>query len=226
MSDNPKIWCFGDSWAYGSELKKNEEPFIHWISLALKLPYINLGQEGRSLGVIVHDIVQKCHLISHSDIVFVIIPPDVRWYDQNRERGFYSITTNTKRENLEQSQELPKQWVGGKTKEWFTYHHAIFIYIIQKIFNDINCKYVLAHNFGKLEIDKYNLKIDKSKFLSTRSLQSLLTNTDNIELKDTIWGIDSNICTGNFFEGCRFGHPNELGHKLIAKMLLHKLKNI
>jgi hypothetical protein len=212
-----KIFCFGDSWAYGSELKKNEEPFVHWISLELRLPYVNFGKAGNSLGIILHDIVENIHLMNESDIVFVIIPPDLRWYDQNKTFGFYAINSYEKRFY---------KWIGEKTLEWFTYHHAIFIYTIQKILNDINCRYVLAHDFGKLEIDKYNLKIDKSKFASKKSLHALLTNMDDIELKDLFHGIRSEDCPGIFFEGCSYGHPNELGHKLIAKILLHKLKNI
>lgn len=211
-----KILCFGDSWAYGSELKKNEEPFVHWISFELKLPYVNFGRPGNSLGIILHDIVKNIHLINESDIVFVIIPPDTRWYDENKTFGFYALNSH---------EEGFHKWVGKKTLEWFTYHHAIFIYTIQKILNDINCRYVLAHNSGKLEIDKYNLKIDKSKFASKKSLRSLLTNIDDIELRDLFKGVQPEDCPGNFFEGCET-HPNELGHKVIAKILLHKLKEI
>ena len=47
----------------------------------------------------------------------------------------------------------------------------------------------------------------------------------DIELKNLFNGIRSEDCPGIFFEGCR-DHPNELGHKLIAKILLHKLKDI
>lgn len=212
---SPKIWCFGDSWAYGSGLKQNQKPFIHWISHKLKLPYINVGAPANSLGIVVHDIVKKCHIINNSDIVFVIIPPDARWYDEDEENGFYPLTTNHKN---------AKEWINKKTLEWFTYHHAIFIYLIQKILNDIKCRYVLAHSYGKLQIEKYNLKIDKSKFASEKSLHALLTNTNNIELKDLIEGLDVKYCTGKFFDELS-NHPNELGHKLIAKIMMNRLDN-
>ena len=210
------ILCFGDSWAYGAELKDNEKPFVHWVSTSLGLPYRNLGVSGNSLGVIVHDIVENIHLIKEKDIVFVIIPPDSRWYDQN-EDGFYPLYVND---------DDSRQWIREKTVEWFTYHHSVFIYLIQKILNDINCRYILAHNYGELP-KKYDLKIDRSKFLSEKSLLSLLNN-ENITWNNYSDDLLENNspgdlhCRGKFFEGC-FNHPNELGHKAIAKMLLHKL---
>ena len=221
------ILCFGDSWAAGAELKLNEKPFVHWLASALDSEYKNFAKEGSSLGIILHTIISNISDISSNDTVIIIVPPDTRWYDENEKIGFYSLM-NWQRDDY-------FKFLNNKTLEWFKYHHAVFIYTMQKILNDIGCHYIMAHNYGQInEVYNYGLQIDSSRFLGTNDLANMLSD------KTTFWasypthlipekrydqdGPPDNIFTGKYFQGCKC-HPNELGHKRIAELLLEKYTN-
>lgn len=223
-----KIFCFGDSWAAGAELRINQKPFVYWMAQELGITYKNYGANGSSLGLILHTVISKISQITKDDIVVVVIPPDTRWYDQNEEIGFYSVSNWQRDDYL--------RFLNNKTLEWFVYHHALFIYSIQKLLDDVGCQYILAHNFGQIDhYKKYNLSIDYSKFLSTESLTELLSE------KRSQWqsypvhlppehrydhdGPPDTEFVGMYFAGC-VHHPNELGHKKISEMILKKLSYI
>lgn len=224
-----KIICFGDSWAAGAELDLHKErPFIHWVADELKIPYVNYGKEGSSLGIILHTIINQFNNITSDDVVIIIVPPDTRWYDENQENGFYSIM-NWQRDDY-------FKFLNQKTLEWFRYHHAMFIYTIQKIFDDIGCSYAMAHNYGQInEYNKYHLKINFDHFLSDQSLTELLSLTpvkwksypDHLSADHRYDedGPTEKVFSGPYFEGCK-SHPNELGHKYIAQLFLKKLKSL
>lgn len=217
--------CFGDSWAAGAELTRNQKPFVYWLAQSLNINAINYGREGSSLGIILHAIITNAQKITANDVVIVIVPPDTRWYDENEQQGFYSVQ-NWQREDY-------FRFLNNKTLEWFTYHHALFVYAIQKILNDIGCKYVLAHNYGQIsDYKKYNLNIDYTRFLSQQSLTDLLSGhtiewrgyPDHLPAENRYDqdGPPAEIFSGIYFEGCQ-QHPNELGHKKIAELLLQKI---
>lgn len=219
------VHCFGDSWAAGAELADSEYPFVHWLAQSLSMPYKNHGVAGSSLGIILHALITQCSNITKHDIVVVIIPPDTRWYDQN-EHGFYSV------QNYQRADYF--RFLNNKTLEWFTYHHAVFVYTMQKLLNDLGCRYVLAHNYGQISsYNKYNLPWDHSCFLSDRSLTDLLSGhtiawqgyPDHLpaETRYDQDGPPPEVFTGIYFAGCQ-QHPNELGHKKIAELILEKIR--
>ena len=223
-----KIICFGDSWAAGAELDlETQQPFINWLADELAMPCVNYGQQGSSLGIILHTLVSKIPEINNNDTVIVIVPPDARWYDENQEQGFYSLM-NWQRDDY-------FKFLNNKTLEWFKYHHAVFIYTIQKILDDAGCKYIMAHNYGQInEYSEYNLNIKFDKFLSQSSLLELLS-PGNTEWKSypthlPAWlrfnedGPTAKQFSGKYFEGCEC-HPNEPGHKYIAQLFLEKLQH-
>jgi hypothetical protein len=222
-----QVHCFGDSWAYGAELtepQRQEHPFVHWFSRELNLDYKNYGEEGASLGIILHRLVSHIKLIDEQDIVLIIIPPDTRWYDENEKKGFYSLM-NWQREDYFKS-------INNKTLAWFIYHHALFIYAIQKILDDIGCYYIMAHNYGQIEeTAQFNLKIDYAKFLNKIDLTNLLSEIPHNwnsykdkSLLDDDGPTYNHEFSGKYFKGCE-NHPNELGHKRIAVLLLEKYHN-
>lgn len=221
------VYCFGDSWGAGAELQRGQYPFVHWFAKELTQPYFNLSKEGSSLGIILHTIVEHASKINETDIVLVVVPPDTRWYDENAEQGFYSVQ-NWQRDDY-------FKFLNNKTLEWFTYHHAVFVYTIQKLLNDIGCYYIMTHNYGQIaDYKKYNLPIDYLKFLSEQSLTDILsertvewrsypTQVDNESRYDQD-GPPSDVFSGIYFQGCD-QHPNELGHKYIANLLEKKYHN-
>lgn len=219
------IFCFGDSWGAGAELKRGEKPFVYWLASALQADYKNFSKPGYSLGMILHTLVVKHSDIKKDDLVVIIIPPDARWYDENKEKGFYTLM-NWQRDDY-------FKFLNRKTLEWFKYHHALFIYTIQKILNDIGCDYIMAHNYGQInETKKYNLHIDYTKFLNNNDLSTLLSENNKIWLSypdklppENLFDQDGppdNLFQGKYFEGCK-SHPNELGHKRIAELILEKV---
>jgi hypothetical protein len=219
------LYCFGDSWTAGAELQYQEHPFGHWLAESLGNICQNYGQEGSSLGIILHTLISKINQITKNDIVIVITPPDTRWYDQNEQQGFYSVQ-NWQRDDY-------FRFLNNKTLEWFIYHHVLFVYAIQKILNDVGCNYILAHNYGQItDYKKYNLNVDHSRFLSEQSLTDLLSGHEiewqgypthlPAENQFDQDGPPAELFSGIYFQGCR-QHPNELGHKKIADLLLKKL---
>lgn len=218
------IHCFGDSWAAGAELQKGQQPFVHWVAQQLDQPYINHGKNGISLGMIVNGIAQELPKITSGDLVLVVVPPDIRWYDQNPGKGFYSLSILQKDDYI--------KFLNYKTLKWFAYHHALFVYVIQKMLNDANCDYIMMHNYGQIsDTQPYNFPINHTKFLSQHDLTTLLTKqthswhwppdtqilTHIIELADPPTG----IFTGPYFQGCDY-HPNEQGHQEIARLIVEK----
>jgi hypothetical protein len=231
FKNNPKVFCFGDSWAYGAELNRPqvlEHPFIHWFASELGMGYKNYGEEGASLGIILHRLVTQIKNITKRDIVLIIIPPDIRWYDENRREGFHSLM-NWRQEDYFKS-------LNNKTLAWFKYHHALFIYSIQKILDDTGCYYIMAHNYGQIEETKnFNLKIDYDRFLSTADLTNLLSEVphnwrsyaDHMpfdQQMDEDGPLYNHEFSGKYFKGT-VNHPNELGHKRIAELFLEKYYN-
>ena len=94
------IYCFGDSWGYGIELKENEKPFVYWLAKDLEEEFKNFSVSGNSYPVIVTQIFDNIRdsnenfsvseviklksgsFIYKNDIVLIVIPPDIRWMDQ------------------------------------------------------------------------------------------------------------------------------------------------
>lgn len=222
-----KIIAFGDSWAYGSELNEGEKPYPHWMAQQLGVEYSNYGVEGFSLGNVLQTIVANVKQIENDDIVTVIIPPDVRWYDESEEDGFHNMYSMEGTGNLTKRY---KEFLGNKSLRWFEYHHAVFVYTIQKILNDQGCRYSMIHNYGQIDkIHEFGLAIDRKKFLDSKSLTEILTERNKfLRLFQTynagLWdGPAEEDFQGQYFEGCRT-HPNELGHKRIARLFIEYFK--
>lgn len=216
------VFCFGDSWAYGSELGRKEKPFAYWYGKETERRVFNFSEPGNSIGVILKRIEEHLPRIKETDTVLVIIPPDVRWYSQQPGKGFYSIGFG-----LNEKEYL--RFLGKKTSVWFEYHSLLFIYTIQNLLKSKGCKFLLAHNYGHLpSFDKFNFPIDDEIFLSKNSLTHILSNNavedkwKNFEEVGINDGPTPEMFSGKYFEGNET-HPNELGHKKIAEMFFEKL---
>jgi len=230
-----KIYTFGSSWAAGIELKKEHADltFTHWIGKHYDLEYKNYSIAGACLGLILNTLVSNHHKITSEDKVIAMVPPDGRILNEGYEEGFYTVSTYQLK--------LYEQLLADKTLEWFRYHHAIQIYTIQKILDDIGCEYLMAHTYGNLkEYKKYSLPINYDKFLSadwslTQLLNGKTKDFDNYPShleQGIMYGVEdadgpnekqsAEIFTGIYFEGCE-NHPNLLGHKKIAEMMIQKL---
>ena len=213
-----QIICFGDSW--GSALESpGAKPFPEHVALSLNVPCKNYAKGGSGLGLILHTLVDKINYITKETLVLIVIPPDFRWYSES-EKGFYSLRDYCSTEYA--------VFFKNKTSEWFRYHHALFIFTIQKILEEKNCPYIMMHNFGQLDYSKYGLAIDSNKFLSKKSLHELLT-----PIEFSPWnsypstlsqpnGPDEFFFRGPYFEGSQY-HPNASGHEKIAELLLQFL---
>ena len=224
------IFCFGDSFGAGSGLKYFEKPFVHWFSIFFHSSYTNFSVPGNSLGVILHEIVNQKKNIKKDDIVLVVVPPDTRWYDENQDKGFFSVMNwmPEYRRNL-----------GEKTLEWFIYHNALFIYTAQKILDEVGCQYIMIFAYGnnddREKLRKYNLSIDYEKFYH-KTISDIIGNVDlewpvfpdhlplthqfNVDAPNPIK--EKPYPTSKYHVSDSDHHPNELGHKLIAQKLYEK----
>ena len=215
------IYCFGDSWGAGSELKKGEKPFVELFDEQAK----NFSVSGEGLPMITQHILEWHHVIKKWETVFVVIPPDTRWYTQNGD-NFRNFTIY----DGEYPSKRYMDFVSDKTSFWFMYHANLFVYTIQSIFDGIGCKYMFMHNYGgEFTIHRdFSELIKVDKFLDIKnSLTTLLSSEDDF----TVWesdgplkrgpsndGREKETFTGKYFEGNKC-HPNQLGHYRIKELI-------
>ena len=217
------VHCFGDSWAYGSELDFTKEfPFVHHFAKLISSDYINYGIEGASLGIILQSIANNVNNFQIGDVVLAVIPPDVRWYGQNTKKGFYTL-------NIQHAEY--KLFLQDKTSEWFLYHHALFVFAIQKLLQNSKVKYLLAFNYGSADCINHIFPIDQKTFIDKQDLFSLLQNKNKNQGRTWLGyqfnedGPSDHYFSGKYFEG-KLQHPNELGHKKIAEIFLNSYNKV
>lgn len=208
----PSLFCFGDSWAAGAELKPNEKPFADLLAADLLYDIQNYGQNNMSLGLILRQISITLPLISKDDIVLVVIPPDSRWYTEWATMDYSTFS----------------ELYISATDDWFIYHHQLFIFTICELLNKVGCRYLLMHNYGEfpLKDNRYCFsQFHADRFLSRSSLTSLLNNLVDhntpIEL-ETQSDPSKNLFYGPYFEG-NAAHPNKRGHIRITEFIRAKL---
>ena len=211
-----KIFTFGDSWAAGWGLKKTENNFTDFLGKELGCPTKNYGKSGSSLGQIAHDFICRHAEFLPGDLIIVIIPPDTRWYDEIH--GSIKSVYNSSSKDY-------KKFLKGKTDYWFIYHHSLFMHTIYNICKAKEVSLIFAHNYGKLSLmSEFKSHIPEELFLNfEKSLTELLGVEDwkeNYKLKYT--GPPSPFIGPYFIKDDT--HPNELGHRKIADMLLQKYK--
>jgi hypothetical protein len=214
MKKYNQIWVFGDSWGFGSELKfaQGEVPFANLLARIYDCQLSNWAIENQSLGLITRSVAQHAESFEKDDLVLIVIPPDSRWY--------------TEWQTIQYSKQ---EFFLDKSPEWFQYHHQLFIFAICEILEKKQCQYLLMHNYGDFPLKDYNYifsKYHQDKFLSTKSLTELLTNSPKNKLDPIQVEIQqgNRIYTGPYFEGCRY-HPNQAGHQMIANIIVERLNN-
>tara|TARA_R100000773_G_C4177275_1_gene88460 strand:- start:26 stop:697 length:672 start_codon:yes stop_codon:yes gene_type:complete len=214
------IYCFGDSWGYGAELDfdAGEKPFVELFDEQAK----NFSVSGQGLPMITQNVLQNHNLIKKWETVFVVIPPDTRWYTENK-GDFRNLTIHSDKYIDGYTSKKYMDFVSDKTSFWFMYHANLFVYTIQSIFDGIGCKYMFMHNYGgEFTIHRdFSELIKVDKFLDIKnSLTSLLSSEDGF----TSWKSDGpqkvheSTFTGKYFEGNKC-HPNQLGHYRIKELI-------
>lgn len=227
------IYCFGDSWGYGSELDLNyEKPFVNLISDELGVPFDNKSIEGSSFGHITHEIITH-NTFTSNDLLLVIVPPDVRWYFENINNSISTLfLPNNNFLNDDTIDEIRKTelslYVSTIThrKIWYEYHQSLFLFTLQEFFRRKGVHFLFIHNYGKLKIyNPFNDLLLKENFLDfDRSLTSLLTNLEDVNLmQKQLDGPYKNMFVGEYFEGKGY-HPNQLGHHQIKNIILKNKK--
>jgi hypothetical protein len=229
------IYCFGDSWGHGSELDLSYEiPFVNILSNKTNIEFKNLSGEGSALGKITHDIFCSETKFKSDDFVIVIIPPDIRWYFEDKHGGISSLfipsqfyfDSNPDLDDLHVKELHHYMETATNKKTWFSYHHSLFIFSLQEYFKKINVEFIFVHNYGKITLYKeFKNLIDKENFLNfNRSLTSLLTNQFDIDLiGKKLDKVGKDILIGKYFEG-NGTHPTQLGHEKISELIYENKK--
>ena len=144
------IYCFGDSWGKGEELNfdAGEKPFVHWVAKELGENYVNKSSGGGAFGYQCVQFFNNLYKIEKSSLLLVVIPPDIRWYDESY--GEFSTISMYSG----QVQTAKRYWeiFGKRTKEWFIYHQSLFMFSIQQACKQKGLKLLMMHNYGDLRI--------------------------------------------------------------------------
>lgn len=212
-----KVHSFGDSWAYGAELKKGDRTFGQLIADRLKIKHLNHGMQGFSMGNVLLSVFDKSDTLAPNDLALVVLPPDIRWYSMDMEGNWQTYKRNS---------EGYEEYFLQKPIDWFIHHHNIFMYTMQSIFKDKRCKFLFMHNYGNLVIyNQYHRLIDRNNILSNKSLTELLheNSWDNYSQEKKSDGPRDDFFKGKYFEGNK-DHPNQLGHMKIAELINNKMK--
>lgn len=211
------VWTFGDSWAEGHGLNRNDLRFGDHVANHFNTRHTNKGKSGSSLGHILHTFILESPNISKNDIVLVIIPPDIRWYEMS----------DTKTTSIHLGMPEFEKFLKGKTPYWFKYHHSLFMFTIINMCTRIDCKFILAHNYGIIDIiPELDTFIKSDYFLNMNSsLTSLLgaenwANNYDPTLKND--GPDACIVGKYFLKNDT--HPNKAGHKKIGDLIIKWLE--
>jgi hypothetical protein len=225
------IYCFGDSWGYGSELDfTKEKPFIDILGLKINSDFKNYSVQGGSIGHITHEIFKQGEEFNENDFVVVVIPPDIRSYCETNGSQIHSLwlaDENHLKEIEKQDEFLYKEFkhymdVVSHKKIWFSYHMSLFIFSLQEYFIRKKCQFVFIHNYGKMSLyPPFENLINKDKFLNfEKSLTEILCETEQIDLiSENSDAPMSKIFTGVYFEG-KGTHPNQLGHEKICELIM------
>lgn len=213
------IWVFGDSWAEGWGLKEGEKRFSDFLRDHYKCKVINLGVSASSMGHTTSTIFRAVENFSESDVVICIMPPDTRWYSVKD-----NYHTNSLFNGMKEYEEVIRLF---PNKEWYTYHHSLFIYSLASMAKQKNLRILFAHNYGNLELAPFFEDLIGDVFLNReKSLVHYLLGEE--KWKNNLV-VNANNAMGNI-EGEYFipndNHPNEKGHKFIADLLIEKLGDI
>ena len=160
------IYGFGDSWMGGSELNfdEGEHPFIYHVAKELNMEYHNYGGGGNAYPIMVEEILylaQDDDYFKVDDIILIVIPPNIRWYDENGNDRFEAWYPNDP-----SHKKRWESWAGSKTNIWFEYHACLFTFVIQSILDKIGCKYLFMYNYGDFVIDhRFKSLINTDNFL-------------------------------------------------------------
>ena len=194
-----KIYSYGDSWCRGSELTdkdvdvENRRHYTYWISKSLNCPYEIVADCGASFGSIVQQVINDLQKFDSKSLVLIIVPPDVRWYDQDGrddEEKFRDISSTD-------DDYIPLLGV-HKGTYWFRWHWSLFLYTLHSMLNQKEIPFITMHNWGKMSEDLlpvYEDLIDWNKHLSQDSLSQLL-NEPNIGLPSESWFAQKYIKSG------------------------------
>ena len=220
------IYCFGDSWGKGEELNfdAGEKPFVHWVAKELGENYVNKSSGGGAFGSQCVQFFNNLYKIEKSSLLLVVIPPDIRWYDES----YGEFSTITMHSGQVQTANRYWEMFGKRTKEWFIYHQSLFMFSIQQACKQKGLKLLMMHNYGDLriyppfeQILNFDVILDRNKSL-TYLLTDGMDDYGKTQFNMKNDGPPREIFVGKYFEGTK-RHPNELGHKKIADLIIKKL---
>ena len=209
------FYVFGDSWAEGYGLQKDEKNFSNWIEEFTGTKVANYGQAASSLGHITFDVLKHSTHFTNRDTLVVVTPPDVRWYE---------IKSPVQATSLFEGMTKYDEFLENKNVEWFTYHHSLFCMTLVNKALEKGMKVCLMRNFGNLNLWDFAKDVVEPNLLDKdNSLTEILTDKKyDLDTGLTSKGFKleqlKEIQHPNFIPGDN--HPNETGHKIIAKKVL------
>lgn len=157
---------------------------------SLNCPYEVSAECAASFGKITHEVIKDLgkQKFDSKTLVLIIIPPDIRWYDQSGEdvdEVFRDISSTDK-------DYIPLLGM-HKGTYWFRWHWSLFLYTLHSMLNQKEIPFITMHNWGKMSEDLlpvYEDLIDWNKHLSRDSLSQLLNEPTADESADEPYWFD------------------------------------
>jgi hypothetical protein len=215
-----KLLIFGDSWPYGSELSPNQRNFGELVSSKLDIPMMNWSATSTSIP---HLILQLRDAVTPgaqqrlkkfdpagSDAVFFLTSPDrdVMWENGSNKE----LHLNPSHPNDVDVRWYSKFW----TPELSSFRVNTSLLAIEKFCekHEIRDHYI----WGWDTVDLWP-EIDRSKFWrnGADTVLDLFREHDKIKFNNLLDYINNK---SNRFIYPNLGHPNQLGHQLIADELV------
>ena len=196
---------FGDSWPVGTELQSHELAFGDLLHERLNTNnFFNCAEQGSTIDSLViqlHDFMKK--KIEECICVFFITNPARYLYFENNKAKILRPTGD--------KSPLTKFYFGEVQSDELDYHKAnISILALQRICQQRGYKDFYIEGWTNIDW-KYH-GIDKTKFLPQSAVEMFGAKTNNKTLELAKFQ-DNEYITPNKY------HPNQEGHKLIAKNL-------
>ena len=206
-----KFVTFGDSWPFGAELQEGQHPFGYWIAKELHCKFENRAKQGTTIEHLILQIKNYVMNESYKNTIalFFLTNPVRGMYYKKGEWLAYRPTGQQKEE------ETKAYYKHLQSSELDNHRANVTMIALQHICEKYNIKdYYLE---GWSDINFTYPSIDKTKIYKKTASQIINAKIKRGVLELQAWQ-DQDLIRPNKY------HPNENGHKLIAKTMVEWIK--
>ena len=219
----------GDSWSNGAELQENEQTFGSLLAKKLNANLYNLSVDASSIPHLILQLkkaIAQCDLTKPTKALFFLTSPDrdVIWSDTLPKGTGFKLTHPPPHARLEEIFLNPNDTLH---QHWYQTYHSdqlanfrcnTSLIVLQSLCRHYNIQDYYVWGWNKFDLW---VEVDSSKFYNNAKSRvfDFFTNDKNC------------YPSLNFNATCKYiwpngGHPNQLGHELIADMLFPWISDV